>query len=238
MSLDLHPTDDLAAYALGALDDDETVAAHVARCAVCTREVAELHEALYEAAAVGAAAVDPPRTLRARIVLRHRGAPAGHTRGWGARLRDFLTRPVPLAAPAALALVLAVAFAALGGARAEADAYARALAGVADGRVVALAPSAENPDARGSLVIPAQGTPYLVLRLRTPPSGKAWQAWVLRPSPSGPVAVGAGAANAGGVFTLVLTAPLGAGDGVAITLEAAAGAAQPTTQPVLAVART
>jgi len=77
-----------------------------------------------------------------------------------------------------------------------------------------------------------------VLRLRTPPSGKAWQAWVLRPSPSGPVAVGAGAANAGGVFTLVLTARLGAGDGVAITLEAAAGAAQPTTQPVLAVAGT
>jgi len=238
MSLGLHPTDDLPAYALGVLDDPETVAAHVARCAVCAPEVAELQDALYEAAAAGAAGVEPPRTLRARIVLRHRGAAAARARSWSARLRDLLARPVPLAVPAALALLLVIAVAALGGARADADAYARALAGVADGRVVALAPSAENPDARGSLVIPAQGAPYLVLRLRTPPPGKAWQAWVLRPSPSGPVAVPAGAGGAGGVFTLVLTAPLGAGDGVAITLEAAAGAAQPTTQPVLALAGT
>jgi hypothetical protein len=42
----------------------------------------------------------------------------------------------------------------------------------------------------------------------------------------------------GDVFILSLTAPLGAGDGVAITLEPVAGSAQPTTNPVLAVDRT
>src|SRR3989442_849128 len=99
MSLDPHPTDDLPAYALGVLDDPETVAAHVARCAVCGPEVAELQDALYEAAAAGAAGVEPPRTLRARIVLRHRGPAAPRARGWSARLRALLARPVPLAVP-------------------------------------------------------------------------------------------------------------------------------------------
>jgi len=36
----------------------------------------------------------------------------------------------------------------------------------------------------------------------------------------------------------VLTSPLGAGNGIAITLEPIAGSAQPTTRPVLAVDRT
>jgi hypothetical protein len=40
------------------------------------------------------------------------------------------------------------------------------------------------------------------------------------------------------VFTLPLTVPLGAGDGIAITLEPAVGSAQPTTEPVLVAART
>jgi len=50
--------------------------------------------------------------------------------------------------------------------------------------------------------------------------------------------VPAGTSERGEVFVMSLTAPLGAGDGVAITLEPATGSAQPTTQPVLAVEKT
>ena len=240
MSQDRHPTEDLPAYALGALDRDEreVIAAHVETCAACTRDLAQFDNALYEAAAIGAVNVDPPRDLRTRIVLRHRGAPVPSDTRWGDRIIEFLQRPVPAAVPVALAVLLVVAFVVVGATRQQADAYASALAGVVDGRVVALAPTGANPDARGAVVIPTQGSPYLVLRLPAPPAGRAWEAWVLRPGQSGPTAVPAGRSERGDVFTLSLTTPLGAGDGVAVTLEPASGSAQPTTQPVLAVERT
>jgi anti-sigma factor RsiW len=237
MSVERHPTEDLPAYALGALDESEreTIAAHVEGCAQCTRDLAQFEDALYEAAAVGAVDVQPPRDLRTRIVLRHRGARSPAAPSWTARIAGVLLRPVPLAVPAVLALLLVVSFAIVGTNRQQIDTYERALAGVADGRVVALAPTSANPDARASVVIPKQGQPYLVVRLPAPPSGKTWEAWVLKP---GPKAVPAGTSTAGDVFVLPLTAPLGAGDGVAITLEPSAGSPQPTTQPVLVVDRT
>jgi len=237
MSVERHPTEDLPAYALGALDESEreTIAAHVEGCARCTRDLAQFEDALYEAAAVGAVDVQPPRDLRTRIVLRHRDARAPAATSWTARIAGLLVRPVPLAVPAVLALLLVVSFAIVGTNRQQIDTYEHALAGVADGRVVALAPTSANPDARAAVVIPNQGQPYLVVRLPAPPSGKTWEAWVLKP---GPRAVAAGTSTAGDVFVLPLTAPLGAGDGVAITLEPSAGSPQPTTQPVLVVDRT
>jgi anti-sigma-K factor RskA len=237
MSVDRHPTDDLPAYALGALEESEreSIATHIATCDRCTRDLVQFESALYEAAAVGAVTVEPPRDLRTRIVLRHRGARVVGAADWAERTRGFFLRPVPLFVPAVLVVLLVVAFAVVGTSRKETDAYANALAGVADGRVVALAPQEGSPDARAAVVMPARGQPYLIVRLPSPPSGKAWEAWVLKP---GPVAVPAGLSEAGGVFTVTLTTPLGAGNGVAITLEPVAGSAQPTTKPVLAVDRT
>jgi len=240
MNQERHPTEDLPAFALGALDQDErdVIALHLETCTACARDLAQFQEALFEAAAVGAVSVDPPNDLRTRIVLRHRGARAPGATSWGDRFIEFLRTPVPAAVPLALAILLVVAFGVVGASRQQADTYARALAGVADGRVVALAPTGANPDARAAVVIPTQGSPYLIVRLPAPPAGKAWEAWVLKAGASGPVAVAAGTAERGDVFTLSLSAPLGAGDGVAITLEPASGSAQPTTEPVLVVAKT
>ena len=237
MSAERHATEDLPAYALGALGEAERdiVAAHVDRCAQCTRDLAQFEDALYEAAAIGAVQVEPPRDLRTRIVLRHRGARGREGANWTARMAEVLVRPVPLAVPAVLALLLVISFAIAGTNRQQIDTYERTLAGVAAGRVVALAPTSPNPDARAAVVIPDQGRPYLVMRLPAPPSGKAWEAWVLQP---GPKAIPAGTSTSGDVFVLFLTVPLGAGDGVAITLEPVAGSQQPTTQPVLLVDRT
>lgn len=240
MSQDRHPTEDLPAYALGALDEDERtlIAAHVETCPVCTADLAQFEDALYEAAAVGAVQVEPPRELRTRIVLRHRGARSPAAASWGDRFSEFLRRPVPAAVPITLAVLLVVSFAVLGATRQRADEYGQALAGVVDGRVVALAPSGAITDARGAVVIPTRGSPYLIVRLPAPPAGKAWEAWVLRASGSGVTALPAGTSDRSDVFVMSLTAPLGAGEGVAITLEPAAGSAQPTTQPVLAAEKT
>jgi anti-sigma factor RsiW len=240
MSQERHPTEDLPAYALGSLDLDEreVIAAHLETCARCARDLAQFEEALYEAAAIGAVNVDPPRDLRTRIVLRHRDARVPSVRSWDDRIVGFLRSPVPAAVSVALAVLLVLSFVVIGVTRQQVDTYARALMGVADGRVVALAPTGANPDARASVVIPNQGSPYLIVRLPAPPVGKAWEAWILRPGPSGPIAIPAGTAERGDVFTLPLTAPLGSGDGVAITLELASGSAQPTTQPVLIAERT
>jgi len=233
MAHDRHPIEELPAYALGGLEEAEriAVAAHLETCDQCARDLAQFEDALYEAAAVGAVQVDVPRDLRARIVLRHRGARGTRESSWGGRVRAWLVRPVPLALPLALAVLLVISFVAVGTARREADTYAQALAGVADGRVVALAPQKNAPaEARGALVIPRSGEPYLVLRLSSPPTGKTWEAWVIK----GQRPIAAGFGGSGGVFTIVLTAPLDAGDVVAVTLEPAVGSNAPTSDPVLA----
>jgi anti-sigma factor RsiW len=232
MADERHPIEDLPAYALGALDEAErvTVAAHLETCDQCARDLAQFEDALFEAAAVGAVRADPPRDLRARIVLRHRGARAATKEAWSARLREWLARPVPVAVPLALAVLLVVSFSAVGIARRDADTYAQELAGVADGRVVALAPQKNAADARGALVIPRTGDPYVVLRLASPPTGKTWEAWVIK----GQRPLAAGLSASGGVFTIVLSAPVDAGDVVAVTLEPATGSSAPTSDPVLA----
>src|SRR5437867_7539172 len=116
MSTERHATEDLPAYALGALGEAERaiVAAHVDRCAQCTRDLAQFEDALYEAAAIGAVHVDPPRELRTRIVLRHRGARGREGASWTTRMAEVFVRPVPIALPAVLALLLVVSFAIIG----------------------------------------------------------------------------------------------------------------------------
>ena len=72
MSQERHPTEDLPAYALGALDKEEraVIAAHIETCDTCAADLAQFEDALYEAAAIGAIDVEPPADLRRRIVLR------------------------------------------------------------------------------------------------------------------------------------------------------------------------
>ncbi len=102
----------------------------------------------------------------------------------------------------------------------------RALAG---GRTVALADTGEAAGARGTLFVPAVGEPYLVLHLPDAPPGSAWEAWVIH----GDRPLAAGSASGGDVVRLVLAQPVSGGDQVALTLERAGGAIQPSGRPVL-----
>jgi anti-sigma factor RsiW len=225
-----HPIDDLAALAIGALDADDAraVRAHVAGCSSCSAELRALEEAAF--AVVATTERDVPEGLRNKIVERARRE-AVPRRAPSAPFFDLFRRPAPLAIPVALAVLLLVSLAAYAGARRDADRYANALSGVAGARVVALARTGEVAGVRGSLVIPANGAaPYLILDLPAAPSGKTWEAWVLR----GETPLAAGITNDRGVTTLVLTAPLASGDGVAVTLEPSGGVDRVTGNPVLA----
>lgn len=225
-----HPRDDLAAFAIGALDAGEAraVRSHLEGCEVCRAELRGLEEAAFAIAA--SAERDAPAGLRARIVDRARGEGAPRRALPSSRLGMF-RRPVPLFVPLALAVLLAISLAAYGGARRDSDRYANALSGIAGARVVALAPTGEVAGVRGSLVIPADGKdPYLILDLPAAPSGKTWEAWVIK----GETPLAAGITSDRGVTTLVLTAPLTAGDTVAVTLEPSGGVDRVTGAPVLA----
>ena len=83
MSTERHATEDLPAYALGALGEAERdiVAAHVDRCAQCTRDLAQFEDALYEAAAIGAVQARPRQRCGGRG---RRNAPNGRRRDLGA----------------------------------------------------------------------------------------------------------------------------------------------------------
>jgi len=224
-----HPRDDLAAFAIGALDAAEAraVRAHLEGCDVCRAEVQSLEEAAFAVAAL--AERDTPAGLRARIVDRARSETA--PRRGAPSLFDLFRRPVPLLVPVALAVVLAISLAGYAGARRDSDRYASALSGIAGARVVALAPTGEVQGIRGSLVIPTDGrAPYLILDLPAAPSGKIWEAWVIK----GETPLAAGLTSDRGVTTLILTAPLASGDTIALTSEPSGGVDRPTGAPVLA----
>ena len=226
----LHPRDDLAAFALGALAPEEarTVLAHLAGCDECRTEVSALEETAFALAET--AEREAPAGLRRAVVDSHRDGGATSRGAW-ATLIDSLRRPVPFAVPVALAILLAMSLAAYLGARNDSDRYARALSGIAGARVVALAPTGEIEGVRGSLVIPANGAaPYLILDLPAAPTGKTWEAWILR----GETPLAAGITSDRGVTTLLLTVPLVSGDGVAVTLEPSGGVDRVTGAPVLA----
>lgn len=229
-----HPFDDLAAYAIGALDadDERAVAAHVGGCSSCRADVRAFAETSW--AIAEAAAMDAPPSLKRAIVDRARasgGAPAASMRPSGfASLLAALRRPIPFAVPLALGLALVVALVGFGSARGDADRYASAVAAVAGARVVTLDATGALPGVRGSVVSPANGgAPFLILDLPAAPSGKTWEAWVVR----GATPAAAGITGGRGVTTLLLTAPLAAGDTVAVTLEPAGGLDHVTGAPVL-----
>ena len=225
----VHPLDDLAAYALGALDPEERrgIDAHLETCPSCRAELRSFAETTWEIAETQRREVPPG--LRAAIVDRARRDGSA----WAGRLAALLSdlrRPVPLAVPLALAAVLVVALLGYGGARRDADRYAAAVAGAVGARVVPLAATAGDT-ARGSLVIPANGAaPYLILDLPAAPAGKTWEAWVIR----GDTPVRAGLTDERGVTTLTLSAAVAGGDTIAITPEPQGGVDAPTGTPVLA----
>lgn len=192
-----------AAYALDALDAEDrwTYERHLDTCERCREDVVRLRESAEELA-YAAAGAEPRPELRDRILAAARAEPRTAT-------------VVPLRRrwvfPATAVAAVAAACAAIG-----LGLWANSLRDGPSQRVVAM-------EGGGSLVIEGdQAT--LVACVDKPPAGKAYEAWVIendRPQPAG--------LFSGGCRHVPLEEPVESGNIVAVTLEDAEGAEQPTS---------
>lgn len=216
-----HPTEDLSLYALGLVDarERETIARHLATCAMC-REELRSHQATL-ATLAEAAEFEAGRAMRDRIVERERRG------SWLGLPRVALA--LSFAAAVVFGLVAVASVRQLDELRAQRDEYARALAQVAEGaRIVTLTTKTTG---RAALVVPRDSQPVLLLDLPAPPAGKQYEAWVIR----GGTPIRAGLApQREGVVLVTLSASVAAGDVAAVTLEVTGGVDQPTSDPIVA----
>ena len=226
--------DDLAgAFVLDALspEEEQRVLAHLRTCTVDHRELYELREvaALLPLACDEA---EPPPALRHRIMLeavepRANVVPIGAARAPRWRLY------APLVAAAAL-LVLAIALGAWNvqlhrqvDSRYQAGRHDELQALLAGGRIL---PIAGGQGLQLALVVGDNGQAYLTGVAPPPPSGKVYEAWVIKngtPLPAGTFAPSGGAANAN-TLSVPLSTPVTGAQKVALTLEPPGGSKQPT----------
>jgi anti-sigma-K factor RskA len=204
------------AYVLDALDapDLESFEEHLATCARCREEVAELSGAA-AALAYGVPPVAPPPALRARILEAARAE----------RPNVVPMRPrwaVPVAAAAAIAACVAIGLGVW-------DVSLHDQLGGAHDQTLLRVPLARG--ASGSVVVASGGSGALVLsNLVAAPGGKTYEAWVIRGRAVSP----AGLFHGGGATTIVaLSRPVPAGAVVAVTVEPAGGSAAPTGKALI-----
>jgi anti-sigma-K factor RskA len=226
------------AYAASALTDEERdlFEAHLAECADCAQEVAELLETT---AMLGAAAATPaPPALFDRVMaevsrtrqvppLLPAGSPSAARTRWERRMRRWaLTAAACLAA-----LVVGVGALAVQGYR-EArenqrltDQIAAVLA-APDAQTVTVSSNGSSATAvvsrqRSEIVFVARGLPGA-------PPDRTYQAWMIGPSG----ARSAGLLGPAGRTPLILRDPAGV-TSLGVTVEPARGSTQPTSDPVL-----
>ena len=198
--MDLH--DLTAAYALDALDPDETAAyeRHLGQCEQCREQLAELNETA-GALAFGTVAPAPPPRLRAMIL---EAAQAERSNVVPLVRRRWLVRGLALAA--ASAACIAVGF--------------------------ALSARQSSPERIVGVVVldPNRTATLHVSGLATAPRGKTYEAWVIPPGgkarPAGTFSGGTGGS------TMRLRAAVPPRAALAVTLERAGGVSSPTTSPI------
>jgi anti-sigma-K factor RskA len=219
-----------AAYALDALDEDQTAEfeAHLEGCGDCRGEVEEFRES----AASLAFAIEgpaPPPGLRNRILEEARSKRPNVIRLRGRfATSQVATAVAAVAACAALGFGLWAASLArsLDRERAAARAQASALQILGD-------PAARRipvQGANGTLAVSRSGNAVLALaRLDRAPSGKVYEVWVIHGKPAR-----AGLMKGGSVGSAVrLERPVPDGSTVAVTIERAGGVDAPTSKPLL-----
>jgi len=189
----------VAAYALGALDDDERQAfdAHLEGCERCRDEAVALAEAA-SALAYAPEGPAPPEALRGRLLEAARAER-------GAKVIPFprFRRPAwiaSVAAAACLAIGLGL-WATIGTSNSPGRAQTVALKGV-----------------RGTLTVNGSGRAVMDMRdLKAPPAGAFYQLWVI-PSGASPL-VDARVTHGGQKVVVPLIRKVALGDMVAVTVE-------------------
>lgn len=231
-----HPEDSLAAFALGALRDDEreVVLAHLVSCSSCQEKVARYRE-VSEVLPLAEPPESPSPQLRERILQRAAQTPQPRAR----------SRPVTLVAPPRRRafwrsnpvawLVAAAMFAVslgMGAWNYALQQQVQTLQQAASSATVALAATPNAPAARGQLVIGSRGQSVLVVGALPPPSpGQVYEAWLI--GSAGPLPAGTFTTTPDGHGALVLSRPPRAGQVVAVTNEPAPGGEKPSGKVLL-----
>lgn len=232
--------EDLAPYAIGALDADDMVAfaAHLAGCDRCRGELHRLAPAV-ELLPASVEQIQPPPALRGRILAAiAEQEPAGAAVSPAAApprpprsrtsLRERISRWHVPALPAvltgaAVAAAFAVGFLVRGGD--ETTTPQRTT-------VPVVASTSGANDVRGQLISDGGAWHLDVASLPQPSGGRVYQAWVMRRDravePSTVFVL-----KADGSSTVAIPQSLGAGDQVLVTQEPAGGSPAPTSRPLL-----
>jgi len=215
-----------AAYALDALDAEERRAfeAHLATCESCQEELASFASTT-EALAVAATGPAPRDDLRDRIVAAARAEPQVLVPFEPRRSRSIPLLAAVSAAAAVVALALGLWAVRLSGDLDEARSSLDVLADP-DARTVALQAG------RGRLVVDPDGRAVLVLNgLGRAPAGKTYEVWVVEGDVPAPAGLFPGSS---GAELVDVEGTVDEGDVVAVTVEDAGGAEQPTPPLVVA----
>jgi len=204
-------------YALDALDDGEerSFEQHLALCERCREELAGLREAA-ASLAYAAPQTPPPPELKQRILTQARAERPNvvplRRRNWTAAL----------GAAAAIAACAAVALGIWAASLSSSQDPVESVLSKPGSRLVSMGSS-------GALAVAPDGTAVLEVSVPPAPSGKTYEAWVIRD----------GKAKAAGLFpgragTSVVEIPRAVHPGavVAVTLERAGGVQQPTSKPL------
>jgi anti-sigma factor RsiW len=216
MADDLHTL--TAPYALDALtpEDRERFEEHLAVCARCRGEIAELQGAA-SALAFAVAGPAPPPSLRASILDAARSERQNVV---PLRPRSIFTSVAAALAVGATAAAVGVGIwaASLHHSLSRERAAVRVLGDPAARRVAV-------EGVKGELVVAPTGTAVLAVALPSPPKGKTYEAWIADPS-----------VHRAGEFngrTFVLPREVSRGARVLVTLERSGGVDAPTSKPLL-----
>jgi anti-sigma factor RsiW len=206
-----------AAYALDALEPDEASAyeEHLAGCEICQANLAAMSATAVQVA-FAAPPVDPPAQLRGRILDAARSERPNVV---PLRPRHWQGSRAAVAAVVAVAACLVVGL----------GIWNVSLSNRLDDATQA--PRAFPLEgAAGSVVVSGDDDGVLVVsNLEEAPAGKTYEAWVIEDG----TPVAAGTFGGGGTVAVKLEHPVRSGSVVAVTVEDAAGAEHPTTDPII-----
>ena len=228
--------DDLAGYAVGALDaaDVPALEAHLAECERCSERLRWLDPAV-DAIAGSVEPAQPPPALRDRVLevayaeagadRRHerRARRRRHRTAWSERARRRIgvsSVPRPAAALAVLAVLAAVGVAGVA-----------LLGGGAEERKVDVLAAAPGVEASGELVVGEDSGTLTARGLPAPRRDGVYQAWVRRGAEVAPSTVFVSASD--GRAVVAIPSGLEGADEVLVTREPPGGSVRPTGEPLL-----
>jgi anti-sigma-K factor RskA len=251
------------AYALGILTDDErlTLENHLRECQACAAEVRESIEAT-SALAVGVTQIDPPASLRSRVLAAATGGDS--IQSATERRRSFSALPYWLSAAASLA-ALALGLYALNLRTRVQDLETRLRVATAASdtmkkQLISLSAEAREAQQRFAILAardvrridlggvppaasasaqafwsPTQGVFLDGTNLPALPAGRVYQLWMISPEQPAPLGIALLTPDAGGRVSTITPNPAGITRvaAFAVTLEPAGGSPAPTGDKVL-----